>query len=1527
MYDFEPNDMQNIQELQKHLNQTIFKIVEITFLDSDLKNKLDNCCSVIREALGDSFYVRIHTEDGYFTSNPFYEGEYKITVPFDLPGPTIPKFEIYYTKKISSSLENTYFKFLQKASQVISGEVSKHRLVLLSHEKAERDKELRGIYRTTDALKNMAHIEEAMQNICEFLPEAWQYPQDAVARIVYNNKVFVSRRFKETEWVQKQVFNTPDNKEGSIEVFYLQEFPKSYEGPFLKEERSLIDNLAALISGMATKSSLEHLLLENTERLKELRSINQTSAIIASHNDIALNLQEICNILPEAYQYPEHTVVRISYENLVFTSKNFKETSWLQKQEFESADQKHGLIEVYYTRKYPDAFEGPFLEEERNLLINIANLISGSATKMVFNKLLNDNKERLKELNLINQTTSLMAKGEIVEECLGKICALIPKSWQYPEHTVARITYEDKIYASVNFKETVWVQKESFVTIDNKKGAIEVYYLTELPEAFEGPFLKEERQLLINLGKLVCGYLNNFKGREIYRKSLVKEIGGHNSEEYRKSLVRNKQPLQLFFNKQILDKYIYLDMMRYKVKDILFVATLYDAFILENEDNFFEQFMGEIYQYSLFSLPRITGVTSPEEALELLQTTSFDLVILMVGMDAETPIELSKKIRSKVECTPIYLLLNQKSNIKYFEELVPKINSVDKVFVWNGNSQIIFAIVKSIEDSANVENDTKIGLVRIILVIEDSAQYYSKYLQIIYSIVFGQIQQILPEVEKNEINKISKMRSRPKVLLARNYEDAMYIYNRYKDYLLCVISDVEFDREGKLDKTAGIRFIKYVRSHFKNLPILLQSANAHNKKVAANLGIGYINKNSERLLNDLRKFLTYHLRFGDFVFRDKDGKQIAVAQSVKEFEQILREIPEESLYLHGIDNQFSLWLMSRGEIKLAKTLYPVKVTDFPNLHEFRQFFIKTLYEHRIDQKRGKILSFDEATTFDEKNIISFAGGSFGGKGRGLAFINTLIYNLDFSTFSKEIDICTPITVIIGTDEFELFMENNQLHDKIFGLGHTYEQIKQLFLDGQLSGPLIKKLEVFLTQIKKPIAVRSSSLSEDSINQPFAGVFDTYIVPNNQDSLQKNLAHLMAAIKLVFASTFSDNARAYFKAIHHKIEEERMAVVLQELVGSHYGDYYYPHISGTAQSYNYYPVAHMKPEEGFALAAVGLGYYVVGGGKSYRFSPKYPKIEIFTNKDLLSSTQVNFLAVDLSKKDVDFKNEGEAAPLVSLDIEVAEKHGTLKHCASVYNFDNDSIETGLSAPGPRIINFGNILKYGYIPLAPLLEELLNTTKDALGSPVEMEYAVDLNPDKGKPAFYLLQIKPLVSHNASVEVDLEKLNKEDVLLYTHSSVGNGEVDDIHDVIYVDPELFDKMKTLEMAREIEHLNNMMAKHGKKYVLIGPGRWGTRDQFLGIPILWPQISNARVIVEMSLDNFPLDGSLGSHFFHNVSSMNIGYFTIQSKSLIDFIRWDFFKEQKVVHQTKHFKHVHFQKALKILMNGKQNNSAILVNH
>ncbi len=1417
--------------------------------------------------------------------------------------------------------------FTGSVAALVAGRISRELFERLLYNNRERLKELKGILDTAEILKKGAGLEQSMLEICRVLPEAWQYPEYTAVRITLGNHVFTSGNFRETPWVQQKSFETSDKLKGQIEVFYLKEFPPAGEGPFLKEERNLINNIAVLISGGLSQKALQDLITKNTERLKELRGLNQTSMMLRQNKPMDEILQNICQILPEAYQFPEHTVARIQYDTKTFTSKNFRETPWFQQEVFETPNHLTGIIQVYYLKEFPEADEGPFLKEERNLLINMASLIAGSASREEFTSLLYDHHERLKELSALNQTTQIISMGMPVEETLQKIVSILPRSWQYPRHTAARITYEGRIYRSREFTDTPWVQKENFITLDNKKGSIEVFYLKEMPDCYEGPFMKEERNLIVNLGTLISGYLNNVKGRAIYGRGSIKETQVFKPEEYRQSLIRNKRPLQLFFNRQTIDKYIYLDMMKFKVKEILFVATLYDAFTLENEDSFFERFMGIIYQYSLFSLPRITGVTSAEEALALLDTAHFDLAIIMVGLDRETPVHTSQQIKQKCPGMLVYMLLNQRSDVKYFEELVPTLTSVDKLFVWSGNSQIFFSIVKSIEDKTNVENDTRIGLVRIILLVEDSALYYSRYLQMLYSIVFDQVQQVLPEVEKNELNKICKMRSRPKILHATNYEDAMAIFEKYKDFLLCVISDVEFERNGRMDKKAGIRFIQYIQSHILNLPIILQSSEKSNEQVARKLNVSFINKNSETLLNDLKNFLTFYLGFGDFIFRDKEGKQIAVARSMREFESLLPVIPDETFYLHASENQFSLWLMARGEIELARTLNPLRVDDFKYIKESKAYFIETIKKYKEDKKRGKLLDFDETASLDEKNIVSFGAGSLGGKGRGLAFINALVYNLDFSAISNRINIRTPITVIIGTDEFEYFINVNDLYETIVNPEITYHQLRNNFVRADLSPSLIRKLEFFIDQIERPVAVRSSSISEDSLNQPFAGIFDTYIIPNNRSDRRSVLEDLMKAVKLVYASIFSDNSKKYFQAINHKVEDERMAVILQELVGNFYGKYYYPHLSGAAQSYNYYPVAHMKPEEGVAEVALGLGSYVMEGWNSFRFSPRYPGVEMFTTKDMINTSQTKFYALDCTKGNVDYVTDGELASLALLDISEAETHGTLTHCASVYNPENDRIEPGLSARGPRILNFADILKYNYIPLAETLDLVLGTIEEALGSPVEIEYAVDLEKGpNGLPSFYLLQIKPLIDSHRGFAIDFDRLDRSRFVLYTRSSLGNGEIGHIKDVVYVTVQQFDKLKTQDMVQEIDAINNRMIRQKRQYILIGPGRWGTRDPFLGIPVAWSNISNAKVIVEISLPNFPLDASLGSHFFHNLTSMNIGYFSVQDSSHTDFINWDMLESQETVHQSRYFKHVRFDRPLTVYMNGKLRTSAVLTN-
>ena len=1508
-----------------------FRIIDILDKASDLGWALQQVCDAMiqNSTIENAVFVRISFNNQVFKSHSFEETSVVVKHDFQLPDHKKGLVELFLSHEAIALFPGSIIEDAESTLGIILplvvGLISKIQLEKLTFDMEERQKELKSINRTTEILQKNTSLEELLQEICSFLPEAMQYPEYTVARIRYGNKSFTSPHFSETIWKLQQIFGTPDSVTGAIEIYYLIEFPEAGEGPFLTEERNLIDNLAALISGSASKKALGELLIRNTERLKELAGINRTTEILKSGKNLEESLRIICSILPDAWQFPEHTTARISYDKSVFTSPGFRETEWKMIQGFEAPGRKKGAIEIFYLKEFPQADEGPFLKEERNLLVNLSNLIAGSATRDVFNKLQHENTERLKELKAINQTTMIIDQGKSVDETLMEICALLPKSWQHPRFTVARIRFEGKSYMSENFQESDWVQMEHFVTIDNKKGSIEIFYLKEFPKEDEGPFLQEERSLLTNIARMISGYLNNFKGREIiHRKGVPVEVI-HQSDDFRNSLTKSKKPLQLYFNQQSIDKYVYLDMMKYKIKHILFVATLYDAFTLESEDSFFEKFMGEAYQYSLFSVPRITGVSSAEEALNLLETTHFDLVILMAGMDREAPVILSEQIRAKDESLPIYLLLNKKSDIKYFEELVPTIRSVDKLFVWNGDSLILFAIVKSTEDKVNVENDTKIGLVRVILLIEDSPLYYSKYLQFLYDIVFSQVQQLLPEVEKNELDKISKMRSRPKILLARNYEEAIAIFNKYKDFMLCVISDVEFDRGGKMDKHAGVNFIKYVKSHISKLPIILQSSENDNELVAKKLEVAFINKNSETLLNDLKRYLISYLGFGNFVFRDKEGNKIGVAKSLREFETLLQEVPDESLYLHASENQLSLWLMSRGEIQLARTLNPVAANTFKNMDEMRKFFLDSIKHYREEKKKGKILSFDETSTLDEKNIVSFCGGSLGGKGRGLAFINTLIYNLEFPTLANRINILAPITVIIGSNEFQHFIAKNKLFDKIMDPNISYAELRGHFVEAHLSISLLKKLRVFVSQVDRPIAVRSSSSSEDSITQPFAGVFDTYLIPNHATNKKLVLERISTAIKLVYASTFSEKARNYFAIIHHKIEEEKMAVVLQELVGNQYGNYYYPHISGVAQSYNYYPVANMKPEEGFAVAAIGLGTYVVDGWKSFRFSPKYPKVTVHSIKDLLNSSQVQFYALDCSDRDFDFLEHGELAALQLLDISEAEKHGTLTHCVSVYNPDNDRIEPGLSTYGPRIVNFADILHYNYIPLAETISILLNTVKEAFGSPVEIEYAVDLDRTKnGLPTFYLLQIKPLIGNQIMQNIVVDQMDKARMVLYTKSSLGNGEIKDICDVIFVDNAKFSKLKTIEMAAEIEALNNMMIKENRQYILIGPGRWGSRDRFVGIPVNWSQISNAKVIVEVSLDNYPLDSSLGSHFFHNVTSMNIGYFSVLHSSPTDFVQWEMLNSQKVVHETGFFKHVQFKKPLTILMDGRLKTSAIM---
>ncbi len=1138
-----------------------------------------------------------------------------------------------------------------------------------------------------------------------------------------------------------------------------------------------------------------------------------------------------------------------------------------------------------------------------------------------FNRLLHDQQERLKELACINQTTAIMKEGKPVEESLQQIVLLLPAAWQYPEYTVARIKFAGNLFVSAGFIETSWKMLQEFTTIDDETGSIEIFYTTEFETEYEGPFLKEERDLIQNIAGLLTGFINSYKARDIIRLTRIPR-----SEEENTGEVSSRKLLQKFLDRHNAERDVFHDLMPFKVKEILLVANLYDAYSIEGEGRFSDHILGEYYQMSLTSIPRVTGVSGEEEAFSRLKSRHYDMIIIMIGVDKESPMILCKRIKERYPYLPTYILLNNPGDVPFVKNQKSLGIPIDNYFVWTGESKVFFAMVNLLEDRVNVDNDTKKGLTRVILLVEDSAEYYSSYLPMLYTLVMEQTKNLIEDVSTDELYKVLKLRARPKILLASNYEDSITIFNKYRESLLCVISDMRFPKNGELHDTAGFDLIKQIREELPNLPTVLQSSDPDNARYAFTLKSNFINKNSESLLKDLKLFINYYLGFGHFVYRDTRGHQIAVAKSMKEFELYLQTIPEDSLAYHAMKNHFSLWLMARGEVKIAKMINPMKVSDFNSLEELRKFLLEIIRKRRQEMNKGRVINFEESAVIDETNIVSLSGGSLGGKGRGLAFINTLIYSFELGRLLPGIKIRTPVTAIIGTDEFDMFMERNHLWDKVKGESN-FDELQELFLTGSLSYTLEKELRIFLKHTNKPLAVRSSSLFEDSMSQPFSGIFRTYLLPNVNNDPEERLRQLSEAIKLVFSSIYSDNSRTYFEAINYKIEQEKMAVVIQEVAGQRFDDTFYPHISGTAQSFNFYPVSHMTPLDGFSVIAVGLGQYVVEGERAFRFSPVYPALDIISPRDLYKNSQVHFYAVDMTKNELNLL-EGENAGLVTLDISQAEKHGTLAHSASVLSADNDTIVPGLDTAGPRVINFADILKYNYVPLASTLRTVLDVVAEAFGTPVEIEFAVDLSKDEeGNASFYLLQVKPLVGSGAGYVIDPDTICNDDLILMTRKSMGNGVIDDISDFIYVDPEHFNNMLTDEMACEIAGMNEKMLKGNRRYVLLGPGRWGTRDKFLGIPVTWPQISNAKVIVEVSLPGFQADASLGSHFFHNVTSMNVGYFSVGTGSHEGTIMWEKLKEQRVIEKGKFFTHIKFEKPLLIRMDGKKGMAVISMNN
>ena len=978
------------------------------------------------------------------------------------------------------------------------------------------------------------------------------------------------------------------------------------------------------------------------------------------------------------------------------------------------------------------------------------------------------------------------------------------------------------------------------------------------------------------------------------------------------------------YRKHKSERDIFQELMPTKVKEVLLVATLYDSYSIVREGQFSDKIFGEYLQLNLYTAPRFTSVNTREEAIDIFRKNTFDLVIIMVGVDKKNPVNLAKELKQIDSEISILLLVNNNADLRFFQAEGKKFSFIERIFVWNGNSNVFLAMIKYIEDRKNLQSDTEKAGVRVILLVEDSIQYYSRYLPILYTNIMSQTQILVQENDIDELHKILKYRARPKVILVSTFEEATDIINKYRDYILTVISDVKFERNGIDDEESGVALLRYAASFLKYpVPLMLQSHDIANAQKAREIGAEFIDKNSESLSMDILNYLHRRLGFGNFIFKNPRGQPILEVKTMQEFQQGFSEIPAEVLLYHGKRNSFSTWLMARGEIKMAEQLRPIKTEDFDSSEKLREFCLNVFMNVKFERFRGRIVNFDPSLIGMNRFILRLSKGSLGGKGRGMAFMCHFIENIDYEKYLPGINFRIPVTAIIGTSEFDRFIENNNLYGNIYSQ-NNYESIRNQFLESNFDEKIRRRLRMVIDRTNKPLAIRSSGLFEDSLLQPFSGVYSTYLVSNNHPDPEVRYNQLITAIKLVYASIFTESAQSYFEAIRYKIEEEKMAVIIQEVVGHHHDGRFYPAISGVAQSYNYYPVSYMEPDDGFSVAAIGLGTYVVSGENAFRFCPKYPGLIATSLRDQIRDTQKFFYAIDLARPDFDLVTEGEDACIGRFSIRDAEKDGILENCASSYDAENDCLLPGVGQKGPKVIDFANILRYNTIPFADSLRLLLRLFKEAMGSPVEIEYAVDIKPgENNRPTFYLLQIKPLIRREAQVEIEIDKIHAGDIVLYTERGMGNGRIESISDVIYVDTHTFDRMKTKQMATEITEINKRMESEKRDYVLIGPGRWGSKDPFTGIPVQWANISRAKIIIEIGLRDFPLDASLGSHFFHNVTSMNVGYFSIDHRAGNSKFNMEIIANQKLVSRTEFIRHIRFKNPLQIVMDGRKRQALI----
>jgi CheY-like chemotaxis protein len=961
---------------------------------------------------------------------------------------------------------------------------------------------------------------------------------------------------------------------------------------------------------------------------------------------------------------------------------------------------------------------------------------------------------------------------------------------------------------------------------------------------------------------------------------------------------------------------IFYDLMRVKVRDILLVSSLYDACIMEEDCRLAERIVNEYRGLNLSQPPRLTWVSTAEEALETLVEKQFDLVITMPRVADMDAFRLGREIKRRVPNLPVILLTHA--------AMVPECGpgtaadtGIDRIFVWSGNADLLLAQIKSVEDRLNVEHDTNAAGVRVILFVEDSPVYVSSILPILYREVVGQTQDLMEE-KLNEEHRLLTMRARAKILVAQNYEEAVDLYERYKPFILGVISDTRFPLGRETVQDAGIRLLERIRDESPDVPLLLTSSEPANRELATTVGASFVDKNSPSLHMEIRDFFLGHLGFGDFVFRMPDGREVARVSNVRAMEKALTGIPAKSFVFHALRNDFSRWLFARAETVLASRMRPVTLEDFQGdaVENARRFVIESLRARRKWRQKGVVADFDPAEFDPETDFLKIGQGSLGGKARGLAFVATMLKRKQAALEKYSgVDVIIPRTLVITTEAFDALIRDNHLAH-LSKTDDPDETIAQAFLAARFPEKFTSSLQAYLAQVRYPLAVRSSGLLEDAQFRAYAGLYRTYMIPNNHPDPEIRLAHLMTAVRLVYASTYFQGPKSFARRVGQRTEEEKMAVIIQELIGEPQGDYFYPAISGVAQSHNYYPFSRQKPEDGIATIALGLGRTVVEGGKALRFSPKHPGIlpQFSSVEAILENGQRKFYALGLGGLPRELGVREETA-LEIREIDDAVDEPPVRALAGVYQADEHRIKDNWGAGGQPVMTFASVLKYKTFPLADLLVDVLEMSHEGLGAPVEIEFSAHFS-GQARPRFAFLQVRPMSARAELVEVVIDPEETRRSFCVAGKALGNGDRMDIRDIVFVKPDVFDPAQTSRIARDIGRINGAMVQEDRPFLLVGPGRWGSADRWLGIPVTWSDISMVGAMVEAALPVLTAEPSQGSHFFHNVTTLGIPYLTVGPRPP-DFFDWAFLARLPVVRETDFVAHVALETPFRLKVDGR----------